>query len=90
MAKFAVGHVKAGGRVKGVPNKGTSDIRAIASELTPEATRRLEKLLKSDNDSVALGAVREVYDRAFGKASQVVAGDPNAPLRLIVETGVPR
>lgn len=68
------------GRKAGVPNKITADIRAVAMELTPAATRRLEQLLESDSEAVALGAVREVYDRAFGKASQVIAGDPDKPV----------
>lgn len=71
---------KTGGRKPGTPNKTTGEIREIALAMTPAATARLQKLLGSDSEAVALGAVREVYDRAFGKASQIIAGDPDRPM----------
>lgn len=71
------------GRPKGALNKATKDIRALACALAPEATKRLEALLKSDNEAVALGAVREVYDRAYGKATQKIGGDGENPLRVV-------
>jgi len=64
-----------GGRQKGTPNKATADLKAIAKSMEPEATKRLALLLKSENETVALGAIREVYDRAFGKATQHIAGE---------------
>ena len=54
--------------------------------MTPQATRRLAKLLESDNESVALGAVKEVLDRAYGKASQPIEGTENGPaIRAVTE-----
>lgn len=82
------GHPRYGGRTKGVPNKATAEIKAVARELSPAATKRLKELLKSENESVALGAIKEVYDRAFGKASQPMTGEFEAVLQVI--TGVPR
>lgn len=79
------GHARYGGRQKGVPNKATADIKAVARELSPAATKRLAELLKSDNESVALGAVKEIYDRAYGKASQTIVGDDENPVRMIQE-----
>jgi hypothetical protein len=80
------GHPRYGGRAKGTPNKATADIKAIAQKMTPEATLRLKQLIASENESVALGAVKEVYDRAYGKATQLVAGDDSAdPLRHMIE-----
>jgi len=76
---MAVGK-KTGGRKAGTPNKATGEIREIALAMTPDATKRLRQLLKSDSETVALGAIKEVYDRAFGKASQVIAGDPDKPV----------
>ena len=73
------------GRPKGALNKATRDIKELARELAPKATERLQKLLQSDNETVALGAVKEIYDRAYGKAKQVVAGDDDNPIRLINE-----
>ena len=74
------------GRPKGALNKATKDIKELARELAPKATERLQKLLQSDNESVALGAVKEVYDRAYGKATQPIAGDEDgAAIRVINE-----
>lgn len=84
---------KTGGRTKGVPNKATKDIKELARALAPEATKRLQELLTSDNESVSLGAVKEIFDRAYGKASQVIAGDADNPItwqeirRTIVRPG---
>lgn len=75
---------KAGpGRPAGVPNKVTKDIREMALQMTPKATARLNELLGSDNETVAMAAVREVYDRAYGKPTQTLAGDPKNPLRVV-------
>jgi len=79
------GQPKLGGRQKGTPNKLTSDIKAIAREMTPAATARLALLLQSDNDSVALGAVKEVYDRAFGKATTVVGNEEGEAFKVVHE-----
>lgn len=77
-----------GGRQKGTPNKATADLKAIARKMEPEATKRLALLLKSENESVALGAVKEVYDRAYGKATQLIGGDPDADaIRLALQVG---
>lgn len=66
-------------RTKGALNKRTKEIRQVAMELTPKATQRLKKLLDSENESVALGAVKEVYDRAYGKATQKIGADEDSP-----------
>jgi hypothetical protein len=76
------------GRPKGAVNKATKDIKELARALAPEATERLQELIRSDNESVALGAVKEIYDRAYGKATQHVQGDFKAVLNIM--TGVPR
>lgn len=73
------------GRPKGVPNKVTKDIRAVALDMSPIATQRLKQLLKSDNETVAMAAVREVYDRAFGKATQHVEHSGDVGLFSILE-----
>ena len=67
------------GRPKGALNKATKDIKELARALAPDATKRLQELLQSDNESVSLGAVKEIYDRAFGKATQPIAGDDDMP-----------
>lgn len=74
MARGAKPGERRGGRAKGTLNKSTADIKAVAREMTPQATKRLGDLLKSENESVALGAIKEVYDRAYGKSAQPVGG----------------
>ena len=43
--------------------------------LTPRAISRLGKLIESDNEAVAMSAVREALDRTLGKAKQSVTVD---------------
>lgn len=74
-----------GGRQKGTPNKATADLKAIAKSMEPEATKRLAKLLRSENEAVALGAVREVYDRAFGKATTTIGNAEGEAFRTVTE-----
>lgn len=44
-------------------------------DLTPRAIARLGRLVESENETVALGAVREVLDRNLGKAKATVQLD---------------
>lgn len=44
-------------------------------DLTPRAIARLGRLVESDNETVALGASREVLDRTLGKPKQSVSVD---------------
>lgn len=72
---------KTGGRVVGTLNKVTREIKEIAASMAPAATKRLGELLKSTNEAVALGAIKEIYDRAYGKPTQKIAGDSDeAPI----------
>lgn len=81
------------GRPKGAVNKSTKDIKELARALAPEATKRLQELIRSDNESVVLGAIKEIYDRAYGKATQKIGGDADNPIawqeirRTIVRPG---
>ena len=87
---------KTGGRVKGTPNAATADIKAIARDHTAKAIKTLIKLVdREDSPATQLGAARELLDRAYGKPSQVLAGDADAPLifqeirRTLVRPGHP-
>lgn len=74
------GHPRYGGRKKGTPNKATVDVKAAAREYGPAAIERLVKLLeREDSPATQLGAARELLDRAYGKATQPVAGDDSLP-----------
>lgn len=74
------------GRPKGAVNKATKDIKEIARSFTPKAMETLVALLgRDDSPAAQLGAARELLDRGYGKASQPIAGDEDAPLRVINE-----
>lgn len=74
------------GRPKGAVNKATKDIKEIARSFTPKAMETLVALLgRDDSPAAQLGAARELLDRGYGKASQPIAGDEDAPLRVVNE-----
>jgi len=76
MAGRPKGIPKTGGRQKGVSNKATTDLKAIAREHTPKAIQTLLALMeRDDSPATQLGAVKEIFDRAYGKATQPLAGD---------------
>lgn len=75
------GSPKTGGRVAGKPNKATADVKALAGQYGPAAINTLAVLMvKADTDATKVSAAKELLDRAYGKASQTIAGDPLAPL----------
>lgn len=64
---------KTGGRKKGVPNKATAEVKALAMSYVPAVIRemaRLSKKAKSEMTRVAAG--RELLDRALGRPPQSV------------------
>lgn len=54
----------------------------LAAEALPEAKKTLLKCLASEDGQVAMAAVREVYDRLFGKARQEVTGIEGRPIEV--------
>ena len=61
---------KTGGRTAGTPNKISREVRAAAMQHTGEALAALVELMTgAENESVRLGACKEVLDRACGKVS---------------------
>ena len=60
------------GNPNGRPKK-VVDAERIAEESLEEAMRKLTKLMKSDNEKVALAAAQTLIDRAMSKARQSVA-----------------
>lgn len=70
--------VRLGGRQKGTPNKATADVKAVASQYTEEAVQTLAKIMRdSDSDAAKVAAVKEILDRAHGKARQALDVDAN-------------
>lgn len=63
--------MKTGGRQKGVGNKTTNEVRALAQKHGPEAIKRLATLMKSaESEQAQVSACKEILDRAYGKAPQ--------------------
>ena len=83
---------KTGGRKAGTPNKATAELKELARQYTGEALEALVTVMRSaESDAARVAAVREIFDRGYGKATQLLASDEAAGgLKLTVATGVPR
>jgi hypothetical protein len=76
---MAVGR-KTGGRVRGVPNKATADIKALAQVHAATAMTELARLATAaESEAARVAAIKELFDRGFGKARQPITGDDDAP-----------
>lgn len=71
------------GRKAGTLNKTTADVKALAQKHGPAAIAQLAYLMeKAEAEAARVAACREILDRAYGKATQLVAGDDTmAPIR---------
>jgi hypothetical protein len=67
------------GNPGGRPRK-LRDVTELALEASPKAIQRLIKLVDSKDERVALAAAQAVLDRAIGKPSQAIVGDPANPV----------
>jgi hypothetical protein len=64
------------GRKKGVPNKATADIKALAQKHGPDALKRLHHLmLHAESEAAQVAASKEILDRAYGKSAQPLTGE---------------
>jgi hypothetical protein len=64
---------KTGGRKKGTPNKATRELRELAHEYCPAALKELVRIAtKGESDSARVAAIKEPFDRAYGKATQAI------------------
>lgn len=84
-----IGGLKRGGspgRPKGVPNKATAEIKALAQEHTREAISALVTIMReSQYPQARVAAIRELLDRGHGKAPQAVTGDGgDGPVKLVI------
>jgi hypothetical protein len=72
-----------GGRGAGTPNKSTAEIKALAQVHGPAAIARLALLSGltdqpgSDSEATQLGAMKELLDRGYGRATQPISGSPD-------------
>ena len=75
------------GRKPGTPNKlktsEAREIKALAQEHAPVAMKRLAHLAeKAESEAASVAACNSILDRAFGRPTQTVAGDPDEPLQV--------
>lgn len=69
------------GRPKGVPNKATADIKALAQTYSAEAMQTLFRIaMTSESDQARVSAIKELFDRGYGKAKQSIDADVTAEL----------
>lgn len=78
------------GRPKGVPNKATADIKALAQLHAKAAMTELARLSTSaESEAARVAAIKELFDRGFGKSKQPLVGgdgdDPPIKTRLTVD-----
>jgi hypothetical protein len=63
------------GRPKGVPNKATAEIKALAQKHTPAAMKELARImLNSESDAARVAAIKEMFDRGYGRPAQAIVG----------------
>lgn len=88
-----------GGRKAGVPNKATGEVRDLARIYGPDAIKAAAKLagLVLDKETRApdgmaiseqarIAALGMILDRAYGRATQVLAGpDGDGPIKHVLE-----
>lgn len=83
---------KTGGRAKGTPNKATADIKALAQLHAETAMVELARLATmAESEAARVAAIKELFDRGFGKAKQTVDADVRTTFtemrRTIVDPG---
>lgn len=85
---MAVGGARVGaGRKPGVPNKATAEIKALAQQHGPAAIMKLAVLgglvedpetgvrTPATSEQAQVAAIRDLLDRAYGKAAQPQTGE---------------
>lgn len=69
-----------GGRKKGTPNKSTADIRDLMRNYTAAAAAELARLaVEAESEAARVAAIKEIFDRAYGKSAQPHVGDDDLP-----------
>jgi hypothetical protein len=70
------------GRKPGVPNKVTRELKDLARQYTDVAIMELARLAtEAESEAARVAAIKELFDRGYGKATQTIAGDPDNPLQ---------
>lgn len=78
---------KTGGRRKGTPNKATADIKALAQVHAENAMVELARLAtEAESEAARVAAIKELFDRGFGKAKQSMEVDGALSLDVLPRT----
>ena len=76
--------VRQGGRKPGTPNKATAEIKALAQAYTADAMAELSRLaLGAESEQARVSAIKELFDRGYGKAAQAITGADGGPLQIV-------
>ena len=82
-----------GGRHKGIANKATGEVKALARKWGPEAITMAAEMAglvpgkkAAQSEAARLAAIGMILDRGYGKPTQTIAGDENNPLRVMMAT----
>ena len=86
------------GRPKGVPNKASGDVRALAQQYGPDAImglaimaglapllKRLPNIKPAVTEPVQRGAMDSLLDRAYGKATQPLEHSVNESMEGLLD-----
>jgi hypothetical protein len=58
------------GRVAGVPNKATQDIKEACRKVAPEMVAELVKIARTaESEPARVSAIKEILDRGYGKST---------------------
>ena len=69
------------GRKKGVPNKSTAEIKELAQQYTAGALKELARLAnEAESEAARVSAIKELFDRAYGKSPQAHTGEGGGPI----------
>ena len=87
-----------GGSRKGRPNKATADVRRLAQQYGPDAilglaimagiakpVKRLDTIKPAETEPVKRGAMSDLLDRAYGKATQPLEHSVNESMEGLLD-----
>lgn len=77
--------VKTGGRKAGTPNAATDDIKILTRKYANECVETLINIVrKSRFEGNKIAAINQILDRGFGKPTQSMGIDPEAPGKITI------
>ena len=74
------------GRKPGKLSAAKRELKELAREHVPAMLKALVQIAKeSDSDAARVSAIKEVIDRAYGKAPQALTGEDGGPVKQVLE-----